>query len=130
MLIIGSSGDGQVHALDSGCFHARREGAGPFSALCLFIPKQGLSLIHISTDENPFVGGGKIEDGRYLISSDERLFHGVRQGNNQVVFLRREFAVEKPVERAIVSAIGKDPDSIGSYTFKMYLNGCLLYTSA
>lgn len=74
-----------------------------------------------SSGYNPFTGGGSAENGHLTAHENECFYYGTYKDN--VVFLRREFNVTKTVEKAVVSAIGKDPDSLHDYTFKLYLNG-------
>lgn len=69
---------------------------------------------------NPFLGG-ESENGHLTVRADECFYYDTYQDN--VVFLRREFRISKTVDKAIVSAIGKDPDAIHGYTFKLYMNG-------
>ena len=76
---------------------------------------------------NPFSGGGKVSGGKLALSVGEKIYYLKHSAEvdpkGEAVFLRKEFSANKPVEKAIVSAIGKSGAETHQYVFKMYLNG-------
>ena len=89
----------------------------------------GTVILDSSFDDgvNPFAAGGTVTGGALKVNKGEKLYYvdtgdGLPYKGN-IVFLRKEFSLEKPVKKAIVSAIGLSRDTIKQYTFKLYVNG-------
>ena len=77
--------------------------------------------------ENPFPNGGTAANGVLKINKGEKLYYvseteGLPDKGN-IIFLRDEITIQKPVKKALVSAIGKNRDKIKQYNFKLYVNG-------
>lgn len=77
--------------------------------------------------DNVFSSGGAISDGRLYMAKAAKIYYlrenSFQEHKGNAVFLRKEFSVNKPVEKAIVSAIGKSRAETLQYVFKMYVNG-------